>query len=159
MMGDSNEVRPAVAEHRLTFRRYVSGTNQYNILDATASVWICLLGLALGAAGLSQSVALAKQEQTNLSNEDQFRQVVLPILQKRCFGCHSHGSGVIESELALDFRAGWEKGGSRGPALAPAGLLLAGPGPLRLAAAFGRSMEASTPQRRPSEEPFTRANF
>ena len=119
MMGDSNEVRSERAKQRLRNRRSANGTSQGGIQDVIPSVWIYFLVLVLGAAGLSQSVALAKQELTNLSNEEQFRQVVLPILQKRCFGCHSHGSGLIESELALDFRTGWEKGGSRGPALEP----------------------------------------
>jgi len=47
----------------------------------------------------------------------EFHQVVLPILQKRCYSCHSHSAGVIESELSLDWKVGWEKGGSRGPAI------------------------------------------
>ena len=48
-----------------------------------------------------------------------FHQVVLPILQKRCYSCHSHSAGVIESELTLDWKVGWEKGGSRGPTIEP----------------------------------------
>ncbi len=46
-----------------------------------------------------------------------FHKDVLPILQKRCYSCHSHSAGVIESELTLDWKVGWEKGGSRGPAI------------------------------------------
>ncbi|MCY2984726.1 MAG: PSD1 and planctomycete cytochrome C domain-containing protein [Planctomycetota bacterium] len=47
----------------------------------------------------------------------QFHNDVRPILQKRCYSCHSHSAGVIESELTLDWKIGWEKGGSRGPAI------------------------------------------
>ena len=53
------------------------------------------------------------------SPEAFFRQTVEPILLQRCYGCHSHAAGVIEGELALDWQAGWAKGGSRGPAVVP----------------------------------------
>ena len=45
-----------------------------------------------------------------------FRERVLPLLEKRCFECHSH-AGDIEGGLALDSRSGWEQGGDSGPAL------------------------------------------
>ena len=48
--------------------------------------------------------------------ESFYREQVLPLLQKRCFECHSH-SGDIEGGLALDSRSGWEQGGDSGPAL------------------------------------------
>lgn len=48
-----------------------------------------------------------------------FKTQVEPILQKRCFTCHSHSSGMMESNLALDWKSGWEKGGDRGPAIIP----------------------------------------
>jgi Protein of unknown function (DUF1553)/Protein of unknown function (DUF1549)/Planctomycete cytochrome C len=47
-----------------------------------------------------------------------FQEQVVPILQKRCYPCHSHHS-KMEGGLALDWRSGWEAGGSRGPAIAP----------------------------------------
>lgn len=53
------------------------------------------------------------------SSETFFRESVLPILQSRCYGCHSHDSGHMESDLALDWKSGWEKGGTRGPAIRP----------------------------------------
>lgn len=48
-----------------------------------------------------------------------FQQRVGPILESRCYGCHSHGAGVMEGELALDWKSGWERGGGRGPAIVP----------------------------------------
>ena len=119
MMDDSNEVGRKMLEHPLRYPSKLNGWGNYGTQGVVPNAWLYLLGLMLGAVGSFQTLALAQQEPTNLSSEDQFRQRVLPILQKRCFGCHSHGVGVIESELALDFRAGWEKGGSRGPALEP----------------------------------------
>jgi hypothetical protein len=50
-----------------------------------------------------------------------FEAKVLPVLQKRCFECHSHDS-KIKGGLALDSRSGWEQGGDTGPALVPGNL-------------------------------------
>ena len=47
-----------------------------------------------------------------------FDSKVLPILQQRCFECHSHAS-KIKGGLALDSRSGWEEGGDNGPAIKP----------------------------------------
>ncbi|MFO1448001.1 MAG: PSD1 and planctomycete cytochrome C domain-containing protein [Opitutaceae bacterium] len=51
-----------------------------------------------------------------VDRNEQFVQNVLPILQQRCFECHSHES-KIKAGLALDSRAGWELGGDTGPAV------------------------------------------
>ena len=48
-----------------------------------------------------------------------FQEKVEPILRKRCFSCHSHAAELMEGGLALDWRSGWETGGSRGPAIVP----------------------------------------
>ncbi len=48
-----------------------------------------------------------------------FQEQVEPLLRKRCFECHSHTSGTMEGGLALDWRSGWEIGGSRGAAIQP----------------------------------------
>jgi hypothetical protein len=47
-----------------------------------------------------------------------FDSKVLPILQQRCFECHSHDK-KIKGGLALDSRSGWEEGGDNGPAIKP----------------------------------------
>ena len=48
-----------------------------------------------------------------------FREEVEPVLRKRCFACHSHAAEVMEGGLSLDWRSGWETGGSRGAAIVP----------------------------------------
>ena len=48
-----------------------------------------------------------------------FREHVEPVLRKRCFACHSHAAELMEGGLSLDWRSGWESGGSRGPAIVP----------------------------------------
>jgi hypothetical protein len=43
---------------------------------------------------------------------------VLPVLQQRCFECHSHEK-KIKGGLALDSRAAWQAGGDSGPVIVP----------------------------------------
>lgn len=47
-----------------------------------------------------------------------FESQVLPVLQQRCYECHSHEK-KIKGGLALDLRKGWETGGDSGPAVIP----------------------------------------
>ncbi|MFA6545782.1 MAG: PSD1 and planctomycete cytochrome C domain-containing protein, partial [Limisphaerales bacterium] len=49
---------------------------------------------------------------------DFFKAKIEPLLQARCFECHSH-SKKIKGGLALDSKPGWEKGGGSGPAVVP----------------------------------------
>jgi hypothetical protein len=46
-----------------------------------------------------------------------FEKQIQPILEKRCYECHSHESGKAKGGLVLDSKAGWETGGDSGPAL------------------------------------------
>jgi len=48
-----------------------------------------------------------------------FRTKVQPLLQAKCFKCHSHEAGKMKGGLTLDSRSGWESGGDSGPAIAP----------------------------------------
>jgi len=50
-----------------------------------------------------------------------FSAQIRPILESRCFKCHSH-EHEIEGELALDTKSGWEVGGESGPAVRPGDL-------------------------------------
>jgi hypothetical protein len=52
------------------------------------------------------------------ADDDFFRDRIEPILQQRCYECHSHAD-KINGGLALDSRSGWEKGGDSGPAIVP----------------------------------------
>lgn len=46
-----------------------------------------------------------------------FSEQVLPILEEHCYSCHSHKAERAKGGLVLDSRAGWEQGGSEGPAV------------------------------------------
>jgi len=50
-----------------------------------------------------------------------FRTQIQPILERRCYECHSH-QHEVEGELALDSKLGWETGGENGPAVKPGDL-------------------------------------
>src|SRR5690349_1108301 len=47
-----------------------------------------------------------------------FESKVLPLLQSRCYECHSHEK-KIKGGLALDLKSGWQTGGDNGPAIVP----------------------------------------
>ncbi|MCB1276853.1 PSD1 and planctomycete cytochrome C domain-containing protein [Prosthecobacter sp.] len=47
-----------------------------------------------------------------------FEAKVLPVLQQRCYECHSH-ENKIKGGLALDLKNGWQTGGDHGPAVVP----------------------------------------
>ncbi len=51
--------------------------------------------------------------------QDDFKQRVQPLLERRCYGCHSHRAKELQGSLMLDSRSGWAKGGDSGPAVVP----------------------------------------
>ena len=77
----------------------------HSLLAALALVWPSLVGHP-GVAGEGDQAA-------------SFRDLVEPILARRCLGCHSHAAGQMEGNLALDWKSGWATGGDRGPAILP----------------------------------------
>lgn len=48
-----------------------------------------------------------------------FEESIAPLLERRCYECHSHASGHAKGGLVLDSRRGWETGGGTGPAIVP----------------------------------------
>lgn len=71
--------------------------------------WLLLLSLPLWMA----SSSLAE------TPDEFFTSQVEPILRDHCFPCHSHATGKMKGGLTLDWRSGWESGGSQGPAIKP----------------------------------------
>lgn len=74
--------------------------------------WLGGIPIFLGLVALRVSPADADD------SAEHFRTVVLPVLERRCFSCHSH-AGEISGGLALDSRSGWALGGVSGPAVVP----------------------------------------
>ena len=56
-----------------------------------------------------------------VESQDQafFEQRILPLLERRCFECHSHAAEKSRGGLVLDSRSGWQTGGEHGPSVLP----------------------------------------
>jgi hypothetical protein len=84
-----------------------------------------ILAKSLALTGLVLAQQAVRPATAPLSAEAEafFRKSVLPVLEKRCLGCHGHagkdGRPTAKGGLMLDARAGWEKGGGSGPAVVP----------------------------------------
>ncbi len=69
------------------------------------------------AASILCSLLLART--ASADEQDDFKQRVQPLLERRCYECHSHRSKELQGGLTLDSRSGWVKGGDSGPAVVP----------------------------------------
>lgn len=74
---------------------------------------VALLAVSLGTAQGDEAVSLTP-EQTEF-----FEKQVRPILDKRCYECHSTDANEVRGGLRLDSRDGWAVGGDSGPAIVP----------------------------------------
>jgi len=79
----------------------------------TAPALVALLGGAAGAGACAADLPEAP-----VTDERFFTETVLPVLEARCFACHSHDH-EIKGGLALDSQSGWARGGDQGPAIVP----------------------------------------
>jgi mono/diheme cytochrome c family protein len=70
------------------------------------AVLVPLLGLSPGRAAAAEPAP-------------DFATAIKPILEERCFECHSHAARKMKAGLALDSRAGLLAGGDSGPAMVP----------------------------------------
>ena len=64
-------------------------------------------------------VPFSAQAQTLAENVAFFEQSIRPLLVKNCLGCHSVQAKVTQGSLALDTRAGWQKGSANGAVIVP----------------------------------------
>ena len=86
------------------------GESGFQLTRAAWALALCLL--------VSLSIRAAELPAAPLSDERFFTDTVLPVLEARCFACHSHDH-EIKGGLALDSRSGWVRGGDQGPAIVP----------------------------------------
>jgi hypothetical protein len=91
--------------------------------SATLLIVYMKAAACLFIALLAKSALLADEAPLKASYEPAkfFRTQIQPILEQRCYECHSH-QHEIEGELALDSKAGWQTGGENGPAVKPGDL-------------------------------------
>ncbi|RBP42558.1 cytochrome c [Roseimicrobium gellanilyticum] len=81
--------------------------------------WL-LWSVSAGVGACLAPLAAAADEQA--SGDAFFEKEVRPVLERRCFECHSHTGGKAKGGLVLDSRSGWQTGGEGGPALVPGSL-------------------------------------
>lgn len=62
---------------------------------------------------------LVQAETSRAEDLDFFKQRVQPLLERRCYECHSHRAKELQGGLSLDSRSGWVKGGDSGTAIVP----------------------------------------
>ena len=80
-----------------------------------------LLPLLAGALALHSSALVGGERAPAYEPAQFFRTQIQPILEKRCYKCHSH-EHESEGELFLDSKIGWQTGGENGPAVTPGDL-------------------------------------
>ncbi len=69
---------------------------------------------------LASAFALRASAADSAAGHDFFENKIRPLLIEHCLKCHDGGaSDKPKGGLALDTRAGWEKGGEHGPAIVP----------------------------------------
>ena len=69
-----------------------------------------------------------------------FEEHIRPLLENRCYKCHSAKATELHANLYLDSRPGWKKGGDSGPAIHPGN-----PSESLVVQAIGYSEDAATP--------------
>lgn len=81
---------------------------------STAALRWAITGVILVAHGGALFAATAAPAAASF-----FKTAIVPILEQRCYECHSHESGKAKGGLVLDARSGWARGGDSGPAIIP----------------------------------------
>ena len=76
-------------------------------------VSLLILGLL---ASLPSTLLAAEPAPDNIQF---FEQSIRPLLEQRCFKCHSAQAERLQGGLHLDSRPGWEQGGDSGPVIVP----------------------------------------
>ena len=84
-------------------------------------VWIfaAICCLALGTSVLPQSSSNTKPQTLSKDQLEFFETKVRPIFVDNCYKCHSPSKGTPMAGLELDWKGGWEKGGTDGPVIVP----------------------------------------
>ena len=89
----------------------------------TLAIWslaaICCVTLGVSARSQARGTGTASPQTLTKDQLDFFESKIRPIFADNCYKCHSPSKGIPKSGLELDWKGGWEKGGSYGPAIVP----------------------------------------
>ena len=75
--------------------------------------------LLLVCDSVTPIVLVAQEDSLSVDQLAFFEQNIRPLLESRCYKCHSGGATELHANLYLDSRPGWEKGGDSGTAIIP----------------------------------------
>ena len=79
-----------------------------------------LVSLFRTAPVLAEEPVLSKEAAPDVqAGVAHFNDYILPLLQQRCYDCHSHEFDEASGGLVLDSKAGWSVGGDSGPPIVP----------------------------------------
>lgn len=79
----------------------------------------CLAGVFALVSAARADDGVAGANEATPEGVAYFEQHIRPLLEARCYSCHSARDKKQKGGLLLDSRAGWEKGGDQGPAVKP----------------------------------------
>ena len=83
------------------------------------TAWL-LFAIGLVPTLSAQNTASAQDDsQKNPVGLAFFEEHIRPLLENRCYKCHSAKATELHANLYLDSRPGWQKGGDSGPAIVP----------------------------------------
>ena len=88
-------------------------------LRVVGGVLLSTVFVCVNSGGQDAATGVGSGESVSGEDVEFFEQQIAPILQRRCYECHSHESGKARGGLVLDSRSGWEQGGGSGPAIIP----------------------------------------
>ncbi len=71
------------------------------------------------ALSAQDAASTADDSPTNPAGLVFFEDHIRPLLENRCYKCHSAKATELHANLYLDSRPGWQKGGDNGPAIVP----------------------------------------
>ena len=87
---------------------------------ATTPIAIIVVAACWAAAVMAQQPRAAAQAQPPTQEQVKFFDSrIRPIFADNCYQCHSPANGAPRNGLELDWKGGWEQGGTFGPAIVP----------------------------------------
>jgi hypothetical protein len=84
------------------------------LASGASALWLGFFVFSISARPAQQPAQIPNKDQLEF-----FESKIRPILVNRCYKCHSPSTGLPKSSLELDWKGGWERGGSYGPAIIP----------------------------------------
>ena len=113
--------RPNVCR-RPEYKTANNGSKQMSFIVRVIASCLCLVVCTVQLIAESHADDAPSQQNDGKSTPEGiafFEESIRPLLENRCYKCHSAKATELHANLYLDSRPGWQKGGDSGPALFP----------------------------------------